>query len=116
MTEESNEGRNSLFKTVHLSDNEILLLVTGAMTGDRVGLFERSIRILCKSTYSTITLDLSHVDEISSLFVGHILECHKQLTAEKRKIRIRGCNESVAEVLVLMHIDKTIEIERAIDF
>lgn len=113
MTEESNEGRNSLFKTVHLSDNEILLLVTGAMTGDRVGLFERSIRILCKSTYSTITLDLSQVDEISSLFVGHILECHQQLIAEKRKIRIRGCHESVAEVLLLMNIDKTIEIDRA---
>jgi anti-anti-sigma regulatory factor len=113
-TEESNEN-SSLLKTVHLSDNEIVLLVTGSMTGDRVHVFERSIRILCKSTYTTITIDLSHVDEISSLFVGHILECQKQLTPEKRKIRIQGCRDSVAEVLFLMHIDKTIDIERQID-
>ena len=109
--EESN-GNSSLLKTVHLSDKEVLLLVTGSMTSDRVNIFERSIRILCKSAYTTITIDLSEVDEISSLFVGHILECHKQLIAENRKIRIRGCTESVAEVLFLMHIDKSIEIER----
>ncbi|UCF98205.1 MAG: hypothetical protein JSV89_01405, partial [Spirochaetaceae bacterium] len=84
VSEEYNEN-NALLKTVHLSDDEIVLIVTGSMTGDRVRIFERSIRILCKSPYSTITLDLSQVNEISSLFVGHILECHKQLTAEKRK-------------------------------
>jgi len=101
-----------LLQTVHLSDNEVLLLVTGSMTSDRVHIFERSIRILCKSAYATITIDLSEVGEISSLFVGHILECHKQLISENRRIRIRGCTQSVTEVLLLMHIDKSIEIER----
>ena len=112
MTTEDSHEKSSLLETVHLSDNEVILIVTGSMTGDQVQLFERSIRILRKSSYSTITLDLSKVDEISSLFIGHILECQKQLNPEKRKIRIRGCSDSVAEVLFLMHVDKSVEIER----
>jgi anti-anti-sigma regulatory factor len=101
-----------LFETRHLSDDEIEMIVSGSMTDDRVHLFERSLNILSHSSYSTITLDLSQVTEISSLFVGHVVQSQKKLAAENRTIRIFGYPEPIGELLFMMGIDKLIDIRQ----
>ena len=77
-----------MFKTKKVSEHEIVLSISGSMTGDSVALAERALDSLQKSSYRTITMDLSRVREVSSLFVGHILHCHKILAAKNRTIRI----------------------------
>lgn len=101
-----------MFETKKVSPNEILLLITGSMTGESVGLFERALDSLQKSNYQTITLDLSKVVDVSSMFVGHILHCHKNLAAENRTIRICGYQESVGDILKLLNVDNTIQMEK----
>ena len=101
-----------MFKTRKVSENEIVLSISGSMTGESVGLFERALDSLQKSSYRTITLDLSKVVDVSSLFVGHILHCHKNLVAENRAIRICGYQESVGSILKLLNVDNTIQMEK----
>ncbi len=101
-----------MFKTKKVSEDEIVLLISGAMTGESVVLFERALDSLQKSDYRTITLDLSNVADVSSLFVGHILYCHKNLAAENRTIRICGYQDSVGEILKLLNVYNTIQMEK----
>jgi anti-anti-sigma factor len=101
-----------MFKTKKISPNEIVLLISGSMTGESVGLFERALDSLQNSSFETITLDLTNVTDVSSLFVGHILHCHKKLSAENRIIRICGFQESVGNILTLLNVDNTIQIEK----
>jgi anti-anti-sigma regulatory factor len=75
-------------------------------------LFERALDSLQKSNYRTITLDLTKVVDVSSLFVGHILHCHKNLVAENRTIRICGYQDSVGEILKLLNVDNTLQMEK----
>ena len=101
-----------MFKTRKVSENEIVLMISGSMTGESVGLFERALDSLQKSNYQTITLDLTKVVDVSSLFVGHILHCHKNLSAENRTIRVCGYQDSVGEILKLLNVDNTIQMEK----
>jgi len=101
-----------MFTTKKISQNEIVLMIAGSMTGEAVGLFERALDSLQKSSYQTITLDLSKVVDVSSLFVGHILHCHKNLAAENRTVRICGYQESVGEILKLLNVANTIQMEK----
>jgi anti-anti-sigma regulatory factor len=50
-----------MFKTRKVSEDEIVLVISGSMTGESVGLFERALDSLQKSNYQTITLDLTKV-------------------------------------------------------
>jgi anti-anti-sigma regulatory factor len=99
-----------MFKTRKISDQEIVLIISGSMTGESVGLFERALDSLRKSDYQTITLDLTNVVDVSSLFVGHILHCHKNLAAENRTIRVCGYQDSVGEILKLLNVDSAIQM------
>jgi anti-anti-sigma factor len=101
-----------MFKTRKVSEHEIVLMISGSMTGESVGLFERALDALQKSSYQTITLDLTNVVDVSSLFVGHILHCHKNLAAENRTIRVCGYQDSVGEILKLLNVDSTIQMEK----
>jgi anti-anti-sigma factor len=101
-----------MFKTNKVSAHEIVLLISGSMTGESVSLFERALDSLQKSSYRTITLDLSNVVDVSSMFVGHILHCHKFLATENRTIRICGYQDSVGEILKLLNVDNSIHMEK----
>ena len=101
-----------MFETKKVSEDEIVLVISGSMTGESVGLFERALDSLQNSSYRVITLDLAKVVDVSSLFVGHILHCHKKLAAENRTIRICGYQESVGDILTLLNVDNTIQMEK----
>lgn len=77
-----------------------------------MALFEHALNGLANSNYPRITLDLTRVAEVSSLFVGHILNSHKRLAGENRSIRLCGYQEPVEEVLRLLNVDKTIRMQK----
>jgi len=101
-----------MFEIKKVTENQVLLTISGSMTGDAVGKFEEKLDSLQKSNYQTITLDLTNVVDVSSLFIGHILHCHKRLAAEYRTIRICGYQDSVGEILKLLNVDKSIHMEK----
>ena len=101
-----------MFETKKVSQSEIVLKVSGSMTGDSVDLFERALKSLQDSSYQTITLDLSQVADVSSLFVGHILHCHQNMASAKKTIRICGYKEAVGEILKLLKVADTIQMHK----
>jgi anti-anti-sigma factor len=101
-----------MFQTKKVSQEEIILLISGSMTGDSVRRFETALDALRQSHYRKITLDLSNVTEVSSLFIGHILHSHKNLTSQNRQIRICGYQPSVGDILKLLNVDKSIHMEQ----
>jgi hypothetical protein len=44
--------------------------------------------------------------------VGHILHSHKNLAAENRTIRVCGYQDSVGDILKLLNVDNTIQMEK----
>jgi anti-anti-sigma factor len=110
--EDNTETEKVNFRTRKLSDDHIVLVVAGSMTGDSVALFEHALNGLVNSSYPRITMDLNRVPEVSSLFVGHILNSHKRLAGENRSIRLCGYQAPVEEVFRLLNVDKTIRMEK----
>jgi len=100
-----------MFQTTIVSPDEIVLQVSGSMTGEWVARFEAALAALEKSHYRRITLDLSEVTEVSSLFVGHILQTHLKLDTQNRQIRICGYQEPVGDILKMLNVDKTVHIQ-----
>jgi anti-anti-sigma factor len=101
-----------MFRTKRVSQEEIVLLISGSMTGEAVSRFETALDALQKSRYRKITLDLSDVNAVSSLFIGHILQSHKALAPQNRQIRICGYQDSVGDILKMLNVDKSIHIEQ----
>ena len=102
----------AMFTTRILSREEIVLQVTGAMTGDAVGRFEAALTALQKSHYRRITLDLSQVNDVSSLFIGHILQAHAALSPTNRQVRICGYQDSVGDILRMLGVEKTVPVQK----
>lgn len=101
-----------MFQTRKVSQDEIILLVSGSMTGEAVGLFENALDALRQSHYRKITLDLSNVTEVSSLFIGHILHSHRNLASQNRQVRICGYQAPVGDILKLLNVDKSIHMDQ----
>lgn len=101
-----------MFQTRKVSHEEILLLISGSMTGEAVGRFETALDSLQKSHYRKITLDLSDVTAVSSLFIGHILQSHKNLVTQNRQIRICGYQDAVGSILKMLNVDKSIQVDQ----
>jgi anti-anti-sigma factor len=82
------------------------------MIDEAVELFEHALNGLVKSRYTRIVLDLSRVPEVSSLFVGHLLNCHRSLKSENRSLRICGYQNPVEEILTLLNVHKIIPMDK----
>ncbi len=82
------------------------------MTGDNVLHFEKALHSAAASSYELVTLDLTEVTEVSSWFVGVILELKDRLAPESRSVRICGYNDAVWTVLHLLKVDRALEMQR----
>lgn len=101
-----------MLRTQRVSDEEIILRVSGPMTGDSVERFQTALGTLVGSHYRRITLDLAEVTEVSSLFIGHILNSHKHLALHNRQIRIRGYQDAVGNIFKMLNVDKSIHMQQ----
>ncbi len=99
-----------MFETRKKSNEEIVLIISGSMTGDAVRLFEKALDSLQNSSYRIITLDLTKVLDVSSLFIGHILQCHKNLALQNRVIRICGYPDSVGDIMRMLNVHDAIQM------
>ena len=62
------------FKTRKALETEIVLVISGSMTGDAERPFEKALDGLQNSACRTIILDLSPVPDVSSLLTSYILQ------------------------------------------
>ena len=60
------------------SDDEMVLDVSGALSGEPANEFQRSLEALAEESYATITLNFTDVSSINSSCIGKILLFRKK--------------------------------------
>ena len=94
------------------SETEVLLIVSGPLYGESAQEFERKIDALRKSSYVTITLDLSMAVGITSSAIGKLVSAHRELLAQNRSFRISGCSETLYSIFQKIKLDTLMQITR----
>ena len=94
------------------SDDEVVLDVSGALSGEPASEFQRALEALDDDSYATITLNFTDVNSINSSCIGKILLFRKRLSEAGRTIRIQGCSDSLFSTFQLIKFDKLVPIER----
>jgi anti-anti-sigma factor len=101
-----------MFERKNISKDEVLLNVLGSLSGETANEFHRQVEELAGGSYSTISLDLSRTDSISSSALGKILLFRKMLAEQQRTLRIKGCSESLFKTFQMIKFDTLISITR----
>ena len=95
-----------------ISESETRLVVGGPLYGEAASEFEKRMEALYKSTYLTITLDLSMAVGITSNAIAKLVSVHKRLLAQNRSLRINGCSEVLYRIFQKIKLDALIQITR----
>ena len=104
---------NGLLRQEMTSETEVLLLiVSGPLYGESALEFEKKIDALSKSSFVTVTLDLSMAVGITSSAIGKLVSDHRQLLAQNRSFRINGCSETLYRIFQKIKLDTLIQITR----
>jgi len=95
-----------------VSQDEVVLVVTGSIYSDDGIEFEKKMDDLCNSKFQTITLDLSAVPSITSGAIGKLIAVRKHLKEQNRIIRIRGCSDTLFKIFQMIRLDTLLEITK----
>jgi anti-anti-sigma factor len=102
-----------MFQVKQISREEVVLEVTGSLSGEATGEFHRQIEELASvSKSSKITLDLSRTATINSSALGKILLFRKKLAEQERTLQIRGCSDSLYKTFQMIKFDTLISIKQ----
>jgi anti-anti-sigma factor len=101
-----------MFQRKNISKDEVLLSVTGSLSGENTNEFHRQVEELAAGSYSVISLDLSHTDAINSSALGKILLFRKKLAEQQRTLRIEGCSDSLYKTFQMIKFDTLISIKK----
>jgi anti-anti-sigma factor len=95
-----------------VSSREVILVVSGPLSGDAVTECHGKMEELCAGRFQKITLDLSQVPSINSSALGKMLLFHKKLVANGGTLQIKGCNEGLYKIFQAIQFDKLFQIQK----
>jgi anti-anti-sigma factor len=101
-----------MYDVKHVSKDEVILAVTGSLTGETVSGFHRVMEELASGTSTKVTLDLSRTPTINSSALGKILLFSKKLAEQERTLQIRGCSETLFKTFQMIKFDTLISIKQ----
>ncbi|MGA2479039.1 MAG: STAS domain-containing protein [Spirochaetia bacterium] len=101
-----------MFDVKQVSKEEVILAVTGALSGETAAGFHHIMEELASGKSSKITLDLSKTPTINSSVLGKILLFRKKLAEQERTLQIRGCSEGLFKTFQMIKFDTLISIKQ----
>jgi anti-anti-sigma factor len=101
-----------MFEQKKISRDEVMLVVTGSLSGDTTNEFHRQVEELAATGSAVITLDLSKTESINSSALGKILLFRKKLAEQQRTLQIRGCSDSLYKTFQMIKFDTLISIQK----
>jgi anti-anti-sigma factor len=101
-----------MFRLETVAGDETILTAVGPIAGESVAEFGRKIKALVAGRATTVTLDLSHAEGMSSDAIGKLLELKKQLVEQKRVLRIQGCSDTLWDVFKRIKLDSLIPMQK----
>ena len=101
-----------MFEQRNVSKDEVVLAVSGSLSGDATAEFQRQIEELAAGACKTITLNLAKTATINSSALGKILLFRKKLAEQDRVLQIRGCSDLLMKTFQMIKFDTLISIEK----
>jgi anti-anti-sigma factor len=101
-----------MFLKKPLGIGEIILEITGPLSGETTNEFHKHLQEISSEKYGTVTLNLSEVSTINSSSLGKILLFRKKLSEEGRMLKIKGCSDGLYKTFQMIKFDKLIPIEK----
>jgi anti-anti-sigma regulatory factor len=95
-----------------VSKDEVLLAVSGPLSGEVTSEFHRNMEELAAGGHATITLDFSQTTTINSSVLGKILLFRKKLAEEGRTLQIQGCSDALYKTFQMIKFDTLITIKK----
>ena len=88
-----------------LENGELTVSPVGSLDSNTAGEMEAAVKALWEKEFTTLTLDMSGVDYISSKGVRIAVSLFKAMNARDGKLRFTGLNTAVREVFHLSGLD-----------
>lgn len=101
-----------MFEQRNVSRDEVMLVVTGSLSGERTTEFHRYMDDLVAVGNRVITLDLTKTDSINSSALGKILLFRKKLAEQDRTLQIKGCSDQLYKTFQMIKFDTLIPIQK----
>jgi anti-anti-sigma factor len=101
-----------MFLKKQISENEIMLEISGALSGETTNEFHKHLQETAEGRYRLVSLNLAQVSTINSSSLGKILLFRKKLVEEGRELRIKGCSDALYKTFQMIRFDKLIPIEK----
>jgi anti-anti-sigma factor len=101
-----------VFRQETVSGGETILTAMGPISAETVAEFGRRLELLAAGRSTTVTLDLSQVNGMTSAAIGMILALRKKLVDQKKVLRIQGCSDQLLEIFRMIKLDTIIPIQR----
>ncbi len=99
-----------VFNVKQASNDEVVLSVEGALTGETAMAFALQMDDLVAGKSSVVTLDLSRTPAINSAVIGKILAFRNKLAEQQRTLQIRGCSDNLYRLFQMTRIDSLMSI------
>jgi anti-anti-sigma factor len=101
-----------MLKRKRLSDNEIMIEITGPLSGETTNEFHRHLVEVAEEKCGLVYLNLTEVSAINSSSLGKILLFRKKLAEEGKELKIKGCSDALFKTFQMIKFDKLIPIDR----
>ena len=95
-----------------VSKEEVVLKVTGPLSGEATAEFHARMEEMTGGNYLTVTLDLAETPAINSSALGKILLFQKKMSEGGRKLRIVGCSDTLFKAFQMIKFDTLVSITR----
>ena len=100
-----------MFRTMEISENEVLLEVSNDLIGETATDFHRKLEEL-PSREKDVVVDLSQVKAINSSCIGKMLLSKKKLSDQGKKMRIGGCSMNLYTTFKKIKFTEMMDIEQ----
>jgi len=87
-----------------------VIKVTASIFFDSVQEFDAAIQEAEDAGASRLVIDVSGAEMICSSAITTLVKHHSSLKGKGHKLYLAGCNQSVKKVLVLLGLDKLVEL------
>jgi anti-anti-sigma factor len=101
-----------MFRQETVSSDEVVLVISGPLSGDSVSELQLKMEKLCAGEFRTISLDLSDVPNISSAALGKIILFRKVLREQGKELKIDGCSKELFVMFKQLQLERLIDIKQ----
>ena len=101
-----------MFRQETVSSREVILIVSGPLSGPAVEEFHQKMEELCGGRFLKVTLDLSQAPLANSAALGKLLYFRKKQVDSGGVLQVVGCSDGLYRIFTAIKFDQLIPIQK----